>query len=496
MPNCKVAGRSLYVRSFYGDLLRECLKHDTSILLGNPGVSKSVLQMVILAGLLAPPNTVFPKDSALHVVRECLQGINVVIRQRAKAADIFFLDERKHLYIPHIDSSIFSHFDPTRTLYLFEPADTTNVSPFGKVANPKIGKTLATLSPRESRYKEFAKQNHAITYYMPLYTEDQLVAIGLDMSRQADFPEELRELYTEDAIRERFKEFGGVIRSVLLTEADKLDELRRLQQQAIDDLTPDRVRHLLLSIDKSEFVGTDSVSHKLILLDAAAASLKGKFNFRKSNPCVIGSPALKKTLRGVTKKLDIEDKMTLLRRAETWPDTALRSQMRLVYQDVIAHWLTTNGGMNWMESPMENKNFTEFHKSPLKLADKIKSFDELGDKELVFPDQENFPFADMYYKDKTEDQSLVCVQVWFGFSKKTKDLSLSSMKEFKEIVKSEGIKLVLAAPHSVADEAEFKPTNSSSSRARIDWKEFEEQGLKSKVVWKPPSSYDRSFHLN
>lgn len=104
--------------------------------------------------------------------------------------------------------SLFDKLNLSKTLYLFDS---------GRTDAPTVVdcQSLCTLSPREDRYKGYIKQNGALKTYMPLYKEDELVAIGMDMANQDDFPTELADLYTEGAISQRYQEFGGVLRTVL-----------------------------------------------------------------------------------------------------------------------------------------------------------------------------------------------------------------------------------------------------------------------------------------
>eukprot|EP01035_Chromulina_nebulosa_P036289 gene36289-48863_t len=85
---------------------------------------------------------------------------------------------------------------------------------------------LATCSPGPSRYKEFCK-NGATKIYMPLFMEDELLAIGRHMRERPDFPAELSDLYSDDNIRKSFIVYGGIIRHVLPDSAGKWMDLKR-----------------------------------------------------------------------------------------------------------------------------------------------------------------------------------------------------------------------------------------------------------------------------
>jgi hypothetical protein len=75
---------------------------------------------------------------------------------------------------------------------------------------------LCTCSPDLERYKEFVN-NGADRIFMPLYTKAELLIIGRCIAKcdvVATLPS-MRQLYTDESIRERFAEFGGIIRVVL-----------------------------------------------------------------------------------------------------------------------------------------------------------------------------------------------------------------------------------------------------------------------------------------
>eukprot|EP01033_Poteriospumella_lacustris_P020541 gene20541-15072_t len=157
IPGIEGVANSIYIRpSFYPDLMEECFSGNKHvILLGNPGISKSFSQFVILCALLGKEEQI-QESNTLKKIREKLQHINVVVRDVGNTRyDIFFIKERLH---------------------------------------------------------EFEKQKTAKVCYMPLYNKDELIAIGLDMLRQDDFPVEMKSHFTAEEISTRYEAFGGVIR--------------------------------------------------------------------------------------------------------------------------------------------------------------------------------------------------------------------------------------------------------------------------------------------
>jgi hypothetical protein len=129
--------------------------------------------------------------------------------------EVWFLEEQVVHVISaaNIDMTVLQCFDPETAVYFFEPGKTTNIEPFGNENTLRIS-TLETVSPDTSRYKEFRKV--ATKAYMPVYTKDELLAIGRDMRSRPDFlKKKLDELYTDQGISDRFDVFNGIIRHVL-----------------------------------------------------------------------------------------------------------------------------------------------------------------------------------------------------------------------------------------------------------------------------------------
>ena len=83
--------------------------------------------------------------------------------------------------------------------------------------------------------------------YMPVFTEEELLAIGRDMRTRPDFDNALENLYSDDEIRGRFGTFNGIIRHVLLQDIGELQQLHRQRTAAFD--TIDVVKFLSGSIE-------------------------------------------------------------------------------------------------------------------------------------------------------------------------------------------------------------------------------------------------------
>eukprot|EP01031_Cornospumella_fuschlensis_P027379 gene27379-33070_t len=185
-----IGKKTLYMRPFYRDLTALALRPmDQVVLFGNSGVSKSHFQHVILCSLLAKEEEI-ATATTLMGIRKQFKDINVVVRQLGVAErHVLFIKEKlEYKGAVHVGRlGLFYNLDMSKTLYLFDSGPTD--APVLPTVVHCL--SLCTLSPREDRYKGYVKQNGALKIYMPLYKEDELVAIGLDMAKEDDFPTEL-----------------------------------------------------------------------------------------------------------------------------------------------------------------------------------------------------------------------------------------------------------------------------------------------------------------
>jgi hypothetical protein len=207
-----LAGDTIYERDFYPQLVRDIRTARLRVLLlGNSGVGKSMFQYYLLARYMNPAH--FQDIGSAPPTRRIRFGSaappKVVIRHLPDEFHVLFLEKG----VAHLVASqeVLKCFDPATTLYFYEPGQTHGVEPVGLThALP----TLATMSPDESRYKEFSKR--AETMYCPVYTGKELLAIGRDMRQPArGFPDDLLDLYSDANISERFNDYNGIFRYVL-----------------------------------------------------------------------------------------------------------------------------------------------------------------------------------------------------------------------------------------------------------------------------------------
>ena len=90
-------------------------------------------------------------------------------------------------------------------------------------------RTIATCSPDTVRYKECCK-NGALKYYMSCWTLAELKTVG---NHIAENNPSLKEFMSPQAIEERYKRFGGIMRYVISNSKDADKSWRIAQDEAI-----------------------------------------------------------------------------------------------------------------------------------------------------------------------------------------------------------------------------------------------------------------------
>jgi hypothetical protein len=146
---------------------------------------------------------------------------------------IFFLKEGvAHAFDPaNISPGLICCFNPKTTLYFFEPGGILNTQPLYE----DIDITTFATTSHIDRYKGFCKVGDEV--HMPPFRLDELVDIGKYISKHEDFqnaPDDLKFLYNEGSIRERFSRYSGIIRHVLPTSVHGLAlELQRNTHHAV-----------------------------------------------------------------------------------------------------------------------------------------------------------------------------------------------------------------------------------------------------------------------
>jgi hypothetical protein len=410
-----VAGDTIYERQFYPELVSAIRgARRRVLLLSNPGTGKSVFQFYLLARYLNP--SLF-KDIPLP--RDLIKfgpeaAPKVVIRHTPLVGmEVWFLEQQiVHLIdSPMMSENVFDCFDPATTVYFFEPGKSKNIEPFAS-ENRFSMSTFATVSPDRGRYNEFVKVAGEI--YMPVFTEEELLAIGRDMRTRPDFDSTLRKLYSDDEIRDRFATFNGIIRHVLPQDVRELQQVHRQRTAAFDAI--DVVKFLSGSIEDR------SVSH-FAAIYVVFVNENGKYDFFTVQLSPVNQEVTK-ILRARLKKISLDDRIFILQqRSETKVDKY--GTAPAVFEGVVADQLSSTGGVNWRQrsSTVSVGKTTEPPPlpltSPLVLKLNLRTgavpiYEDMVPMVLYKSYNVNFPFCDLVYKEHPKDGGegrVVCIQV-------------------------------------------------------------------------------------
>jgi hypothetical protein len=153
----------------------------------------------------------------------------VVIRQCGSKCLFYSMKDRKVFRGP-LDIDVVESFNTENSVYLYEPASL--------IAEPLVirnMKTVITVSPNIARYKEFAKRIGERFLYMPTFSLVELLAIGAFMREELKKSGTLNaatELYSPEAIKQRYYEYGGIIRRVLPSDDKEAVAISRAQNSA------------------------------------------------------------------------------------------------------------------------------------------------------------------------------------------------------------------------------------------------------------------------
>ena len=148
-----VVPNTLYIRDFYPRLFNCLRKEKRSILVGNPGISKSWFQWYMIYSLVKEDVSLGPNHLGNN------SHPKVIIRQIGKEKLTLYFPEYDKAYSTAQVRSLVDQFKPDTALYLIEPSASL-MEPYRTDVQ-----TTITCSPDQRHYKEFAKSG-AIKYYM------------------------------------------------------------------------------------------------------------------------------------------------------------------------------------------------------------------------------------------------------------------------------------------------------------------------------------------
>ena len=412
-----MAGDTIYERRFYPQLVSAIRgARRRVLLLSNPGTGKSVFQFYLLARYLNPSLfTDAPLSGEIKFGSEVAP--KVVVRHLPPFEfQVWFLDQRVvHKFIALNAGFVLQCFDPATTLYFFEPGKTKNIEPYAD-ENLLSFSTLATVSPDKSRYNEFIKIAQRV--FMPVFTEEELVAIGRDMKTRPDFNSALEYLYSDKEIRGRFEIFNGIIRHVLPQNQVELQQVRQERDVALENI--DAAKVLYGDIE------SQIISHYVAAYDVAVDE-SGVYDFSKMGLSLVNQE-IKKKLQDRLEKLSLNERARELKRhSETGVDKF--GTAPAIFESVVADHLTSISGVKWKRrSSTGSAGKTEANKmttlsppplptSPLKVKltkiheGKLPVYAAMEPMVLYKSLNVNFPFCDLVYKENGKEGKLVCIQV-------------------------------------------------------------------------------------
>jgi hypothetical protein len=245
----RVSSDLLFVRDFYPSLLEDIRKNDRAILLGDPGISKSFFHYYYLARVMNPslfgslPIDCYGSTNPPEIVVRQICGEEIQVYDTANET-VYKLPDTNDIF-----TSLKKHYQ--KSLYMMEPGMKVKIGPY----LTDIPTLITVCSSDISCYHQFQKHG-GVYFYMPCYTEQELLTLGhyLRGGKKDDddddddvtspptsipsrLPEGMDEKeYTEESLKNRFKQFGGIIRSVFPLSRHYLDDIQDKQNQAIREV--------------------------------------------------------------------------------------------------------------------------------------------------------------------------------------------------------------------------------------------------------------------
>ena len=189
---------TLYIRDFYPRLFDLLLKEKHSVLIGNPGISKSWFQWYVMYRLVNENMVSGDKVPPL-----------VIVRQLGEQRMTFYFPKSLCAYVTSFleGMKLLLQLKPSVSLYLFEPGNSLIEPVMCGV------QTILTFSSNQTRYHKLSRDS-GIKYYMPCWTLPELQLVAAHVA-QKDSTLDVE--MTPDAVSKRFNRFGGIFRYVIPT---------------------------------------------------------------------------------------------------------------------------------------------------------------------------------------------------------------------------------------------------------------------------------------
>lgn len=409
----------LYIRDFYPSLLEDIRKRPKAILIGNPGISKSMFQYYYLLRIINPLFGVLPPDHLSFRSDSPTIVPDIVVRQiREEGIEVFDISNETVYEVPDtklIFRSLLTRNQKLKSLYLMEPGASNN-EPY-RLNIP----TLITVSPNTSRYKEFLK-HRAIPFYMPSYSEQELLTIGRYLRGTGRVPEDMEEEYKEESLKKRFKQYGGIIRHVLPTSIDNMLVTLNAQRSVLLDVKDmNQAVHIL----SAETIEDKRVSHFIAQYEVPCTTEDNTIKFRQAHLEIVSEDVRNKLL-AVIGKFSLQDMIsTLVSNDRT---NAFKGLTYKLFEKVFVEMSVSENGLTCQQQKLDLRFQSGVMKTAYSKPNPLKwtpytlkfppgrvvegsspAYANLESKTLYYPTSENHPFCEFFYKES--DGTLVMFQL-------------------------------------------------------------------------------------
>jgi hypothetical protein len=280
---------------------------------------------------------------------------------------------------------------------------------------------MITVSPDIVRYKEFMKQKRAIPLIMPVWEEAEFIAVSKYLLPSQTEEDQKR---VEEVVKKRVEEFGGIFRYVFGSEDDQI-LARSNRDQAITEVD---LRYLLAAATIDDV----RVSHFIAQFSKIPTRDTEKSKAFRSFEIDLVSEEVEKELQDKMKALSIYDKIVTLKKNDQSPGYFSKLS-RDIYEEVIAERLVQ--GVIWQQRGNLSQEYSEF-KLQLTSSTTLPLFSRMENDTLYRPLKENYPLADIIYK---QNEKLVAIQVSREVGGK-RSIDKSTIILFLDHLKSENIK--------------------------------------------------------
>lgn len=386
-PQVGILPSTLFIRKFYPDLLNILLMYKYSILLGNPGISKSWFQWYILYRMLKQGS-------------DC--KFKLIARQVGQSNLSFIFPQSSKVFVTrHVNSGLYFlnwYIHKDLTLLLVEPESLlTEPRMFGV-------QTMLMCSPNDKRYKEFYK-NGATKLYMPVWKLDELQLVAAHIRENVN-DEFLNNALKPEEVEERYRRFGGIFRYVIPANLEALENAKTRQTNVLSHIKPVDVLIRGDDIERRDD-NKDNISHFLLQYDVNMENFK-------SFTMMIASDHVQQHFD--SKIMNISDLEMAIQCLRSMFIGSIPTR-ELLFEYVVYHMLQhstfkwyASKGQEWVERKIELKSckFVE------KYNEKVLKDMEPG--VLYRPANQKFVAVDMMWVQQNDSgqREYFCIQVTFA----------------------------------------------------------------------------------